>query len=177
MFLDALEKLRKATIDLLCLSVCPSAWNNSATAGWIFAKFDISVFFENSTRKFKFRYSLKRVAGTLEREPYTFLMTSRWSLLRMWNVPRQIVEKIKTHILCSIYFPPKRDMWKKYDTAGQTIDENIIRRMCFAYWTTKATGKFKIYNTHCFTRAKRNVARMRLEVTFVPILTLCLYKR
>jgi hypothetical protein len=33
----------------LCLSVCPPAWNNSATTGRIFMKFDIWVFFENFT--------------------------------------------------------------------------------------------------------------------------------
>ena len=30
----------------VCLSVCPSAWNNSAPTGRIFMKFDIWVLFE-----------------------------------------------------------------------------------------------------------------------------------
>jgi hypothetical protein len=46
------------------LSVCLSAWNNAAPTGRIFVKFDISVFFENLSRKFKFHYYLTRTTGT-----------------------------------------------------------------------------------------------------------------
>jgi hypothetical protein len=38
--LGAFAKLRKATISSV-MSVCPSAWNNSAPNGWIFMKFYI----------------------------------------------------------------------------------------------------------------------------------------
>ena len=38
----------------VCLSVCPSARNNSAPNEWIFMKFDICVFFENLSRKVQF---------------------------------------------------------------------------------------------------------------------------
>jgi hypothetical protein len=35
--------------------VCPSAWHNSALTGrFFFIKFDIQVFFENLSKKFKF---------------------------------------------------------------------------------------------------------------------------
>jgi hypothetical protein len=40
LFLGALAKLRKAAISFV-MSVCPSAWNNSASTGRIFVKFDI----------------------------------------------------------------------------------------------------------------------------------------
>jgi len=43
-FLGALVKLQKGTISFVMsvfLSVCPSAWNNSTSTGWIFMKFDI----------------------------------------------------------------------------------------------------------------------------------------
>jgi hypothetical protein len=43
-FLDAFAKLQKITVSfVMCvfLSLCPSAWNNSALTGWIFVKFDI----------------------------------------------------------------------------------------------------------------------------------------
>ena len=39
-FLKAFAKLRKATISFV-MSVCPSAWNSSASTGRIFMKFDI----------------------------------------------------------------------------------------------------------------------------------------
>ena len=48
----------------VCLSFCPSAWNNSAATGRIFMKFDIWVFFKTVLRKFKFHYNLTRMVGT-----------------------------------------------------------------------------------------------------------------
>ena len=55
----------------------------------------------------------------------------------------KIVEKIKTHILCSITFSRKScrlwDNVERYGRAREVADDNIIRRMCFEYWITKAT--------------------------------------
>jgi hypothetical protein len=55
----------------------------------------------------------------------------------------KVVEKIKTHILCSITFFLKScclwDNVEKYVTARQATDDNIIRRMRFECWITKAT--------------------------------------
>jgi hypothetical protein len=36
-------------------------------------------------------------------------------------------------------------MWKKYGTARQATDDNIIRRMRFACWVTKATDTHSEY--------------------------------
>jgi hypothetical protein len=51
----------------------------------------------------------------------------------------KVVDKIKTHILCSITFSRKSyrlwDNVEKYGTARQATDDNIIRRMRFACWT------------------------------------------
>jgi hypothetical protein len=48
----------------------------------------------------------------------------------------KVVEKIKTHILCSIMFFQKScrlwDNVEKYGRARQATDDNIIRRMRFA---------------------------------------------
>jgi hypothetical protein len=52
-FLNEFAKLRKATVTFV-MSVRLSAWNNSTATRRIFMKFDISVFFENLFRKFKF---------------------------------------------------------------------------------------------------------------------------
>jgi hypothetical protein len=55
----------------------------------------------------------------------------------------KVVQKIKTHILRSITFSRKscrlRDNVEKYGTARLATDGNIIRRMRFACWITKAT--------------------------------------
>ena len=47
----------------------------------------------------------------------------------------KVVEKIKTHILCSVTFFPKivpffEIMWKKYFRAGQPTDDNMARAHC-----------------------------------------------
>jgi hypothetical protein len=61
----------------------------------------------------------------------------------------KVVEKFKTHILYSI-----RVFWKfcclwnnveKYSRAEQATDDNIIRRMRFACWITKATDTHSQY--------------------------------
>ena len=62
-----------------------------------------------------------------------------------WKIfQTKVVEKIETHILCSVPFFSEKCavyeiMWK---SAEHATDDNIIRRMRFAYRTTKAT------NTH-----------------------------
>jgi len=50
---SAFVKLRKATISFV-MSVRLFEWNNYATIRRIFMKFDISVFWEQLSRKFKF---------------------------------------------------------------------------------------------------------------------------
>jgi hypothetical protein len=54
-----------------------------------------------------------------------------------------VVEKIKTHILCSITFFQKLcrlgDNVEKYGRVRQAIDDNIIWHMLFVCWITKAT--------------------------------------
>jgi len=53
--------------------------------GWIFMKFDVSIFFENMSRKLKFHKILTRITGTLHEGQYTFLIISRL-VLGMRNV-------------------------------------------------------------------------------------------
>jgi hypothetical protein len=77
------------------------------------------------------------------------MIISPWILLRMRNVLDKFVEKLKTHILCSIAFSRKScRLWnkvEKYGTARQATDDNIIRRMRFACWITKATDTHLVY--------------------------------
>jgi hypothetical protein len=47
------------------------------------------------------------------------------------------------------FFPENRAvyeiMWEKYGTARQATDDNIIHRMRFACWITKATDRYEEY--------------------------------
>jgi hypothetical protein len=56
----------------------------------------------------------------------------------------KVVVKIKTHILCSItFFPPENraayEIVEKCGRARQATDDNLIARMRFTCWITKAT--------------------------------------
>jgi len=69
------------------MSVCLSMWNNSAPTGLVFMKFDIWGFSKNLLRKFRLHSNWKRITGTLHRTDLrTFMVISRWILLRMRNV-------------------------------------------------------------------------------------------
>ena len=66
--LGAFAKLRKATdsfVMSVCLSIRLSAWNNSATNGRIFMKFDAWLFFENLLINFKVPLQSDKNNGTL----------------------------------------------------------------------------------------------------------------
>jgi hypothetical protein len=106
-------------------------------------------FFQNLSRKFKFHWNLARVTDTLHEDVYTFMIISSQLLLRMRNASDKFVEKIKTHILCSItFFRKSCRLWdnvEKYGRTRQATDDNIIRRMCFACWVTKATNTHSEY--------------------------------
>ena len=86
------------------MSVRLSACNNSAPTRRIFMKFDIWVFLENMSRKFKFHQNLSRITGTLREDQYTFLIICRSFLLRMRNVSDKSCRGNQTRILCWINF-------------------------------------------------------------------------
>jgi len=58
-------------------------------------------------------------------------------LLRIKNVSPKFVEKIKTHILCSILSSRKSCRLcvnvGKYGTAGQATDDNVAHAHCMLY--------------------------------------------
>jgi len=70
-FSRASAKLRKATLSFV-MSVRSSPWNNMAPNERIFMKYDNSVFFENTSRTFKFHWNLTRITGTLHEDQNTF---------------------------------------------------------------------------------------------------------
>jgi len=95
------------------ISVRLSAWNNSASTGRIFMKFDIWLFSENLPRKFKVYQNLTRITGTLLQDVCTLLITSRSILLRMRNFQTKVVQKMKTHfMLNAFFFSENETMWK-----------------------------------------------------------------
>jgi hypothetical protein len=108
-FLGAFANLRKATISFVmsvCLSISASVWNNSAPTSRIFVKFNIWVFFENISRKFKFYCNLTRITGTLHDDLCTFMIISPWILIRIRNVSdTSCGENHYTCFMCNNIFP------------------------------------------------------------------------
>jgi hypothetical protein len=108
LILGAFAKLQKVTVSLV-MYVCPSfrqsALKNSAPTGWILIKFDTWAFFENLSRKFKFRYNLAKITGNLHEDAFTFV-TSRWILVRIRNVQnKRRRENQNTHFVFSNFLP------------------------------------------------------------------------
>jgi hypothetical protein len=151
------------------LSLCPSAWNNSAFTGRIFIKFDILIFFENRSRKFKFYYNLKRKMCSLHEDQYTFMIKPRSVFLRMRNVSDRICREIKTHILCSVFFFPEIVQFTsecgKIYWIPQATENNIIRRKHVACWINfYCRHTPTICKSYCFPTATM-IAGTRLNVT------------
>jgi len=70
------RKIAKSDFELrlVCLSVCRSAWNNSAPTGRIYMKFyHFSKIFRET---FMFHYNLTRIMVTLHEYRYTVMITS-----------------------------------------------------------------------------------------------------
>jgi hypothetical protein len=106
-FLDVLAKLRKSTICFV-VYVRPSAWNNSAPTKVIFIKFDIVIFFENLSRKFKYHLVLTRITGTVHEDVCIFMIIYRL-VLRMRDFLHKRCRENRRHILLltTFFFPPK----------------------------------------------------------------------
>jgi hypothetical protein len=86
------------------LSVSPHG-TTQLPFGRIFMKFDISVFFENLTKKFKINSNPTRITGTLHEALCTFMTISRWILLRMINVSDKNCRASKnTHFTFNNFF-------------------------------------------------------------------------
>jgi hypothetical protein len=86
-----------------------------------------------------------RITGTLHEVPYTSLIIPRSFLVRMRNVSHEVVEKIKTHILRSIFFLNRavyEIMWKNTRIVQPNRPHKTIRRTRIHCWITRAT------NTH-----------------------------
>ena len=104
-----------------------------------------------------------------------------WSYLAQffldWEMfQAKVVEKIKTHILCSVNIYENRGfyeiMWKNYVEGGRL--QMAICRMHLACCLTKATKhSLTIYNTYCFSTATV-VKRTRLNDTLYMHCPSCL---
>ena len=136
-FLGAFVEIKESTVRFI-VSVCPSAWNNSASTWRNFWNLIFEYFLKICWGKFKFHENLTRMTGTLLEKQNTFMITSLSIFLRMRNISDRFVEKIKTHIFCSVtLFRKSSFLWnnvEKYRRDEETTDDNITERVHFARW-------------------------------------------
>ena len=145
MFLGALAKLRKRLLASSCPSVCPHGTTLLPLDGfWWNSIFDF-FFFENLSRKFKFLENPTRITGTLHEDFFTFMTINRWILLKTRNVLNiTCIGNQGTRFMSNKFFFPRkscrlRNNEEKYGIVRQAADDNMTRRMRFAWWITKAT--------------------------------------
>jgi len=132
-------------------------------------KFDIWVCFENMYRKFKFYSNLTRITDTLREDQYTFMIESRWVLVRMKNISDKICrENQNTYFIFCKFSCKSCRLWdnvEKYCRYSQATDVNVTRRMRFTCWITKATDTHSEYVTvialplHQWLRALASILR------------------
>jgi hypothetical protein len=149
MFL-VLRHVRKIAISdcylcRVCLSVCLSAWNlldhhcTGLRAIWCFR---ISRKFVD---KFKFHWLLTRITGYFAWRPVYIYDNIFWVVLTMRDVSEKFADKItSTHFMSNKFSPENRAVYKR-GRAGQASDDDIIWRLRYACWITKATDTHTEY--------------------------------
>jgi len=151
------------------------SWNlvfDSVPTARIFMKFGIWVFWENLSRRIQilsksgknnryFTWSPIYIFYHIHFLSYLAHFFLEWEMFQI-----KVVEKIKTHILCSVTFLQKScrlwDKVEKYNGVGQNTDN-----MAHAHWMFDTLGSrhtFTICNTHCLSSTTM-VTRTRLIVT------------
>jgi len=100
-FLDVFAKLRRATVSFVT-SVRLSTWNTSAPTGRTFMKFYSSGIFRKSVEKIQVSLKSDKNKGYFTwRQMYILLYLAHFFL--EWEMLQaNVVQKIKTHILCSV---------------------------------------------------------------------------
>ena len=151
------EKLWKVTISFfmsvclsvclcvsVCLAGCPSAQNGLAPTGCLFKKIWNFSSFWIFVRIYVWLKSDKnnRCATWIP----TFICDR---LLRMRNMSDRVVEKTKTHIICSkTFFQTSCLLWGKVEKYGRNIQathDNITLCMHSACWINKAADTHSKY--------------------------------
>jgi hypothetical protein len=101
-----------------------------------------------------------RIMGTSQKHQSTLTIISGWILLRTRNVSGKICREIQnTHfIIHNNYSRKSCRLWdnvEKYGRTRQATDDNIIRRMRFACWITKARIQKHAHNIILFPRQQK----------------------
>jgi hypothetical protein len=139
-------KLRKPTVSFV-KSVRTSVWDNSAPTEWIFAKFEVWVFFENLSRTIPITLQSDMSNGHFTWRPLWIYMSQfflEWEILQA-----NVVEKIETQILCAVtLFPKPYRLWNNaknsVELGGPRITKKQIHIACCITETTNTHSELVI---------------------------------
>jgi hypothetical protein len=121
-------------------------------------------FFENLLRKLKLHENLTNITSSLYEDVFTFMTVSRWVLFRLRNILDKVVEKIKTHILCSVtFFRKSCCLWDNVEKIWRNQRGHGWRYKMEHGFTTRARTQI-VCKTYCFSTATM-VSRTRMSVT------------
>jgi hypothetical protein len=111
--------------------------------------------FRKFVEKFNCYENLARITGISLEDLFTFMIISRWTILKMRNVSDKICrENQNTHFIFYNFSRKSCSVWddvEKYFSARRTADDNITRLMCVQCWITKAANTLGICNIYCFS--------------------------
>jgi hypothetical protein len=99
-FIGATQSCEMLLFASSCLSVRPSAWNNSTPTGHIFMKLDIGGIFRKCDEKIQVSLKSDKNNGYFTRRPILIVPRSVFVEWEMFQT--EVVDKIKIHILRSI---------------------------------------------------------------------------
>jgi hypothetical protein len=134
----------------VCVSVRPSVHMERLGSHWMdFREILCLCIFQKSLEKIQVWLKSVRITGTSHEDLCTFMIMSPDFFLEWEMFQTKVVEKIKTHILCSItFFRKSCHLWgnvEKFYRARQATDDNVTQCVCFACWITKATHTHSEY--------------------------------
>ena len=142
--------MRKATISFV-MSVCP--YDRMEQLGSYCTDFHEiwywRIFFESLSWQFNFHSCPTWITGSLHEHVCTFMIISRWNLLRVSNVSHKTFKGNQNpHFTFSdFFFPPENfavyEMWK--NTVEPDWPQIIIWRTRIAGWIPKATNRHAEY--------------------------------
>jgi len=137
-FLGAFGKLRKATINFV-MSVRSHGTTRLPLDGfsWNLIFEDLSKICETIQVSLK---SDKNNSGTLVKTNIHFWSHLAHFFLEWETFATELVEKVKTHILCSIFFFFNYGLWCGENILQQGRTQMTIWRMRIARWIPKATN-------------------------------------
>jgi hypothetical protein len=156
-----IPKLASSCLSV-CLSVCPHGPTRLPLVG--FSKNSICKCFSTICRENSSFIKIWQEERVLYMKTYVHLWQYLAEFFLEWKMlQRKVVERIKTHILFSIPPPPQSHafygvMWKKYRTAREATDYNLIRRMRFAFpqqqWLREHTYMLRYTKIACLVRCE-----------------------